>query len=331
MRKLFWILLICVVVLSSMGFSRVQTIKLGTLAPEGSVWHNVLRNMAEEWKTISNGSIQVRLYAGGVAGDEMDMVRKMRINQLQGAALTGNGLAGIANENAIFQMPMFLRTDEELDHVLQKLSPKLEKIIEEKGFKLLYWSEIGWVYLFSKTPVVKPADLKPLKIWVWTGDAVWADALKDGGYNPVPLPSTEIHTGLSSGLIDTVSAPPVAALSYQWFGLAKNMMSMKWAPLTAAVVISKKTWNKIPENIRPQILAAALKAGKNAKEQIRKLETDAIQAMQSYGLKVNKVSPQIAAQWQSEIKKAYPNLLGKSIPVETYKEASTILKQYRKK
>ncbi|MDH5720468.1 MAG: TRAP transporter substrate-binding protein DctP [Spirochaetia bacterium] len=331
MKKILYLLLIGLIAFSSMGFSRVQTIKMGTLAPEGSVWHNALREMGEEWQRVSDGNVRMRLYSGGVAGDEMDMVRKMRISQLHGAALTGNGLAGIAQENAIFQMPMFLRTDEELDHVLHELSPKIEKIMEEKGFKLLYWSEIGRVYLFSNKPVVTPEDLKPLKIWVWTGDAVWADALKDRGYKPVPLPSTEIHTGLSSGLIDTVSAPPVAALSYQWFGLAKNMMSMKWGPLTAAVVISKKEWEKIPANLRPQIHAAAVKAGAGAKERIRKLESEAIKAMQGYGLKVNKVSPQVAATWQSEIEKTYPNLLGKSIPKEIYQEASKILKEFRKK
>jgi len=306
-----------------------QTIKMGTLAPEGSVWHNVLRDMAEEWSEISNGRIRVRIYPGGVAGDDADMVRKVRIGQLQAAALTGVGMSNVTEEISIFQMPMLLHSDAELDYVRDRLAPKLEALMEAKGFKVLYWSEVGWVYLFSNKPVQRPADLKPLKIWVWAGDAAWADALKDGGYQPVPLPATEIHTALTSGLVDAFSTTPVAALSFQWFGQAKNMMAMKWAPLTAAVVISKRTWDSIPEELRPEIMAAAQRAGDKAKVEIRSLEAEAVAAMQSYGLAVNQVTPAMAAEWQAEIETTYPKLLGKSIPEDIYHEVAAILKDYR--
>ncbi len=322
---------LCLFLAAALGSApaTAQTIKLGTLAPEGSVWYNVLRDMAEEWKEISNGRIQVRIYPGGIAGDDSDMVRKVRIGQLHAAALTGQGLSNIAKEISVFQMPMLLRSDDELDYVRDQLAPELEAILEEKGFKVLYWSEVGWVYLFSNKPVVKPADLKPLKLWVWAGDAAWADALKDGGYRPVPLPATEIHTGLTSGLLDAFATTPVVALSYQWFGQAKNMMAMKWAPLTAAVVISKKTWDRIPEDIRPEIMAAAIKAGDRAKVEIRRLEDDAIKAMEGFGLKVNDVTPAIAAEWRVEIERTYPKIIGKSIPEEIYQDVAAILEGYR--
>jgi len=328
MKKLTTVIL-SLIALVWADVAMAQTIKLGTLAPEGSVWDIVLREMAEEWREVSNGRIRVRIYPGGVAGDDADMVRKVRIGQLQAAALTGEGLSNVAEEISIFQMPMLLRSDAELDYVRDKLAPKLEAIMEEKGFKVLYWSEVGWVYLFSNQPVQRPADLKPLKIWVWAGDAAWADALKDGGYRPVPLPATEIHTGLLSGLIDSFATTPVAALSFQWFGQAKNMMAMKWAPLTAAVVISTRTWERIPEDIRPEILAAAQRAGEEAKVKIRSLESEAIAAMEGYGLTVNEVTPEMAAEWRTEIESTYPKLLGKSIPEDIYIEVAAILKEYR--
>ncbi|MDH5716830.1 MAG: TRAP transporter substrate-binding protein DctP [Spirochaetia bacterium] len=330
MKKIKFIFTAAIVFFSGLNFSSAQTIKIGTIAPKGSVWHNALRDMAEEWKNVSNGKIQVQLYAGGVAGDDLDMVRKMRINQLQGAALTGHGLASIVKEIGIFQLPMLVRSDEELDYTLQRLAPKFNADMEEKGFKLLYWSEIGWVYLFSKTKVTKPADLKTLKMWVWSGDPSWTDAIKNAGYKPVALPPTEIHTGLSSGLIETVSAPPVAALSYQWFGLADNMLSMKWAPLTAAVVISKKTWDKIPRDLQPKILLAAVRAGTKAKEEIRKLESEAIKSMQGYGLKVTKIDTTTTKEWENEIQSVFPQIIGNAIPTDIYKEVVEILKDFRK-
>ena len=307
-----------------------QTVKLGTLAPEGSVWYNVLRQMGEEWKRASGGRVELRIYPGGVAGDDADMVRKMRIGQLQAAAVTGHGLETIDADASVFQTPMLLRSDDELDYLRGQLSGELARALEAKGFKVLYWSEVGWVYLFSNKPVSRPSELKPLDIWVWSGDAAWADALKDSGYKPVALPATEITTALSSGLIDAFATTPVAALSYQWFGLAKNMMDMKWAPLTAAVVVSKKTWDQIPDELKPALQAAAVRAGDAAKAEIRRMEADAVTAMQGYGLKVNPVAPAVAAEWRTEIERTYPKLLGKSVPRDIYERASALLDAYRK-
>lgn len=306
-----------------------QTLKLGTLAPEGSVWHTVLRDMGDAWAEVSNGQVRLRIYPGGVAGDDADMVRKMRIGQLQASGLTGGGLATIAADLGIFQMPMLLKSDGELDYVRAHLHDQLATLLDEKGFKLLYWSDIGWVYLFSKTPVRGPDELRPLKIWVWSGDAAWADALRSAGYRPVPLPATEIHTGLQSGLVDTFSTTPVAALSMQWFALAPNMAAMKWAPLTAAVVVSKRAWDRIPEALKPQLIAASDTARADAEVRVRALEEQAVESMKKYGLTVHDIAPEVAADWSTEVEQAYPTLIGKSVPEDIYNQVRALLDEYR--
>lgn len=311
--------------------SRAQTIKLGTLAPEGSVWYDMLRTMGEDWKKISNGRVQIRIYPGGVAGDDADMVRKMRIGQLQAAAITSHGLDDISADASIFQVPMLVRDEQELEHLRLALVPSLSKEMEQKGFKVLYWAEAGWVYLFSNRPVKSAKDLRPLKMWVWTGDAAWADALKDTGYKPVALPATEITTALSSGLIDAFATTPVAALSYQWFGLAPNMMDMKWAPLMAAIVVSKSAWDQVPADLRPALEAAALRAGDGARGKIRRLEEDAVVAMKGYGLKINTASPEAVAEWRAELTRAHPKLIGTSVPRPIYQRATQLLKAYRER
>jgi TRAP-type transport system periplasmic protein len=153
-----------------------QTIKLGTLAPEGSPWHNILRDMAESWKTATGGTVQFRIYSGGVAGDEPDMVRKIRVGQLHAAALSGAGLSAIAPEIQALQMPMMLTSSEELDYVRDRLAPKLEAILEAKGFKVLNWGDAGWVQFFAQKPVVGPEDLKPMKLFVWAGETAYVEA-----------------------------------------------------------------------------------------------------------------------------------------------------------
>ena len=277
------------------------TIKRGTLAPEGSPWHEMLRDMAEGWKAASDGKVTLRIYAGGVAGDEPDMVRKMRIGQLHAAALTGSGLSRIAPEIQALQMPMMFRSDAELDYVRERIGPKIEAILEAKGFKLLTWGDAGWAHFFTTKPVVTPDDLRPLRLFMWGSTGPYLDAWKDEGYNPVPVPAPEIHTALTTGMIDAIVVPPIAALSFQWFGIANHMTDMPWAPMVGAIVISERSWRKIPKNLRARFLDISIAASAEAQAKFRAVGPQAIEAMEAYGLTVHQVPPEALEQWRKAV------------------------------
>ena len=306
-----------------------QTIKLGTLAPEGSPWYNIIRDMAEAWKEGTGGKIRVRIYPGGVAGDDPDMVRKMRIGQLHAAVLSGAGLSNIAQETMALQMPMMLASYEELDYVRGRLAPKLEAILEAKGFKVLNWGDAGWVHFFTQKPVVRPEDLRPMRLFVWSGDTAFVEAWKDAGYRPVPLAATEIHTALQSGLINALPTTALAALSFQWFGLAKHMTDLKWAPLIGATVISMRKWRRIPDTIKPLLLKTAREAGARIRDETRKLGEEAVEAMKKYGLVVHHVPPEVAAHWEKRARAGYPKLLGKVVPAAMVAEVERLRNEYR--
>ena len=159
MKKTALLLLVSLAIVASPLSADALTVKLGTVAPEGSPWHDGLLEIASEWQRISGGKIKVRIYPGGVAGDEQDLLRKIRIGQLHAATLTKSGLFALAPEIDLVAFPMMLRTDDELDVLLEKVGPEIEAKLEEKGFKLLNWSRAGWVYFFSKEPVFMPEDL----------------------------------------------------------------------------------------------------------------------------------------------------------------------------
>src|SRR5262245_55592604 len=174
----------CVAVAALIGapqHAAAEVIKLGTLAPEGSPWYDALRDIGAAWKTESEGRIDLIIYPGGVAGDEPDMIRKMRIGQLQAAALTGAGLHMIVPDVLALQMPMMLRSYAELDAVREHVGPQLERLLEAQGFKVLNWGDAGWVRFFTKKPVVSPEDLKSQKLFVWEGDPVEFEAWKACG------------------------------------------------------------------------------------------------------------------------------------------------------
>lgn len=307
-----------------------QTLKLATVAPEGSVWFNALEAMREDWQRISSGAIDVRIYPAGVAGDDAMMIRKMRIGQLNGAALTANGMASIATEMRIFQMPLLIRDDAELDYLRNRLARQLEDLAAAQGFKVLAWSDIGWVYLFSKQPVVSSDAARSLRLWVDAGDTSWSQTLKSSGYQPVALPATEILTGLQSGLIDAFDAPPVVALSSQWFGLAPHMMDLRWAPFVGAVVVTDRFWSQVPPDQRDALQTAARNATADAQAKVRQFEQGAIEAMQQHGLTVHEVSAENARRFEQEIQAAYPQIVGSSIPAPIYHEARSLLDEYRR-
>lgn len=304
------------------------TIKFGTLAPEGSPWYEIVRDMAEEWREASGGRVVVRIYPGGVAGDEADMVRKMRVGQLHAALLSGEGLSQVAPDVHALQMPMMYRSYDELDYVRDRIAPEIETIMEARGFKLLNWGDAGWAHLFARRPVVSPADLKPMRFFVSARDTALIEAWKGEGYRPVPLAATDIHTALQSGLIEALITPPIAALSFQWFGLAKHMSDLKLAPLVGGVVISARTWRAIPDDVKPRLLKVARETSARLKA-IRNLDDDAIEAMKKHGLVVHHVPPEVSADWERSIRATYPNLIGPLVPADMVAEIERLIGEYR--
>jgi len=329
MKSFVVVIVIAIAFLPVGPSASAQTIKLGTLAPEGSPWYNAIRDMAETWKTATGGKVQFRIYPGGVAGDDPDMVRKMRVGQLQAAALSGQGLYEIIPEVQALMMPTMLASDEELDYVRDRFAPKLEVLLEARGFKVLNWGEAGWVQFFAQKPVVRPDDLKPLRLFVWSGQAAFTEVWKDAGFHPVELAATDIMMGLQSGLINAFSTTPLAALSYQWFGLAKHMTDLKWAPLVGATVISTKKWQEIPDEVKPALLKSARETGARLRRETRNLDDNAIAVMQKHGLNVHHVPPDIVAQWEHTARASYPKLAEKVVPAEVVTEVERYRDEYR--
>jgi TRAP-type C4-dicarboxylate transport system substrate-binding protein len=306
-----------------------QTVKLGTLAPEQTAWYNILRDMTEEWKKATDGKVRFRIYPGGVLGDEPDMVNKLGINQLQAAALTGVGLAEISPEIFALMMPLLIRSYEELDYVLEKVGPSFEAMLKKKGYTVLHWADAGWVTFFAQRPVVSLDDLRKTKLFVWSSGTVEVEVWKDFGVPVVPLPATEIHPALKSGLINAFSTTPLAALSFQWFGSAKNMTGMRWAPLVGATVIRNDAWDKIPAAVQPALLKSAQVTGERFKKETRKLGDDAIAKMKEYGLTVHPVPPAVLEEWEKTVRSAYPRIMGKNIPPAIVAEVEKVRDEFR--
>jgi len=308
-----------------------QQLKVGTVAPEGSPWHDMLLDLNARWKKVSGGKISLRIYPSGTQGDEPDMIRKMRIGQLHAAALTSVGMEAIATEMNALSIPFLFESWEEVDYVRDRLGPRLKKSLEDKGFVVLTWGDAGWVHFFTVTPAPRPADMQKLVLFTWGNDPRTEEMYKDAGFRVMPLASTEILQSLQTGKIQAFPAPPIAALASQWFGAAKNMTPVKFAPVIGGAIISKAAWDRIDPALRPQLLKEAEDVGRIYKPKIRKLEADAIAAMQKYGLKIVPVTPEIEREWKQTAEKFYPRLRGGYLRAQDFDEVTGLVKEYRSK
>ena len=324
-----------VVLLAAVGSAPIAAesaptvIKMATLAPEGSSWFRVLQEMGEEWRKASNGAITLRIYPGGVAGDEDAVIRKMRVGQIQAAAITGIGLAYLEPSFYALHIPMMYESDEEFDSVRDRFAPVLERKMEEKGFVVLNWGDAGWVHFFSKVPVVTPAEAKALKLFQWAGDTNLVQLYKETGFHPVPLSTNDLLPSLQTGMVNGFTSTPLVALAFQWFGLAPNMADLRYAPLTGATVIERRAWEKIPPDLRPKLLEASRRAGLRLRSEIRRLNQEALGVMVKNGLKVHKVAPEVQAQWRKMVEDVYPQVRGKIMPAEAFDTVRKFRDEYR--
>jgi TRAP-type transport system periplasmic protein len=306
-------------------------IKLATLVPEGSVWDKAMRDMGAEWSQATAGRVQLRVYPGGVAGDEPDIVRKMRIGQLQAAAVTTSGLADIDPAFQVFGIPMFFDSYPELYAVLGKMEPVLKHRLEEKGFILLNWGHGGWVYFFTKQPTRTVAEIKKVKMFAWAGDDKWVQVWKNNGYSPVPLAATDILTGLQTGMIEGYPTTPLLALTLQWYRQTPNMVGLGMAPLVGGLVMTKSAWNKISESDRAALLVASHKLELRLQTGVPHQDTTAVEEMKKRGLTVQTVSPAAVGEWRTAAEKFAVAMRGNMIPEDILEQATRERDAFRKR
>lgn len=303
-------------------------IKLATLAPRDSTWHRIIEGMGARWKQESGGRIQLKIQAG-TAGDESDIMRKVRVGQLQAAAVTTVGLGAIDAATQALHIPLAFQSQEELDYVQSRIRGRMEKALDQKGFVVLNWGETGWIRFFTKAPVVFPADLKKLKLFVWATGKSSDDIWKDNGFQTVALASTDILTSLQTGMVGAIQVPPLAALANQWFAITRYMTDLRWAPLTGATIISKTAWARIPKELQPLCLKISEEAGEQMQREIREAERQAIDAMVKRGLTVVQVPPEAESEWQKLVESTYPRLRGDLVPAEEFDEVMKLRNEFR--
>jgi len=308
-----------------------QVIKIGSIAPDRSPWNDALKEIAREWETITKGQVKLKIYPGGIAGNEEDMIRKMKVGILGGAVLTNIGLIKIEPDAFVLTTPFMFHSEKEMAYVLERLNPILEKQIQEKGFKVIIWTMSGWLNFFSKAAVLYPQDLKKQKLAFSTGEPAMEQAWKKSGYNIVPNDLKDLMMALQSGMVDAFYLPPLVAGSGQYFPLAPHMCSLKIAPLVGGMVIVDKIWERIPENFIQPMLEVVKRVSAKLAGETDSLEKKALDSMKKNGLIIHEAPADSLSKWKEAANKGMDELIGKVFKREIYEKMLQILQEYRMK
>ena len=305
-------------------------LRLGALAPRGTEWYRSLVEMGEKWRAAEGQGAQFTVYGGGSQGGEADMVRRMRIGQLNAAMLSVIGLTEIdASVGALQKMPLVFRSWDELDYVRAKLRPALDQRFHERGFVVLCWGDAGWVRFFSKAPALRPADYRRMKIFAWAGDAPQTDIMKSLGYQPVVLEVSDILPALQTGMINMVPSTPFWALTLQFYGHAPHMLELDWAPMVGALVVTRKAWDAMSPAGRHALREAGDEVGARLRALSRREHEESVATMKKRGLTVHSLTPEMQAEWRRAAEEMAPLVRGSMVPAEFFDEVQRLLREFR--
>jgi len=306
-------------------------IRLATLAPSGSPWMAVLDKAAAEVKEKTEGRVTLKYFEGGQQGDERDFVRKIKLGQLDGAAVTSIGLSMIDESIRVLEVPMMFASAEEVDYVADKMWPAFQKRFEKKGFKLNDRGEVGWVYFLSKTKIETLADLKGQKVWQWGDDALVGAMFKKLALNGVPLGVPEVDASLTSGRITAAYGSPVAAVALQWYTKVKFMTSMPMSFAIGATVVSLEAMKKLSPADTKSLEDISKASSKKLRKVIRKANDDAKATMIKKGVTVIQTPAAMVDEFTKNSEEVRKALVGK---VYSQEDLDTVIKfrdEYRAK
>jgi len=305
-------------------------LKFASLAPEGSTWQNGLQAAADEIRERSHGRLVFRMYAGGVAGDEKDVLRKIKIGQLHGGAFTGVGLGEVNPEVRVMEVPFFFANYNEVDYVTKRMLPRFRTGFERRGFKLLGWMEVGFIQFFSTHPIRSLEEMRDRKFWMWEGDPLAAAFFAASDIHPIPLSITEVLTSLSTHLVDSVYASPLGAIALQWASKVRYMSELPMADGIAGIIVSRRFFDRLPADLQSLLETVMARHARELIVATRKDNATSTRVLKERGVKVtfdrSSLKPAEVATIQS---RAIDHLVGHLFSREVMEEVQGYLAEAR--
>lgn len=279
--------------------ANAATIKIATIAPDGTAWMREMRAAGDAIKTKTDGRVEMKFYPGGVMGDDATVLRKMKIGQLQGGAFTGGEASILTGDSQIYSLPFTFRSEDEIAKARPKLDPMLKESFAKAGYELLGVSGGGFAYLMSTRTIHSRDDLKAAKVWVPLGDKIAEMAFKAAGVTPIPLPLSDVYTSLQTGLIDTAASTMSGALAFQWHTKVKHIVDLPLSFVVGEVVIDKKAFDALSADDRKVVESEFAAGFARLEETNKKDNASAREALKAQGISIDAPTDADRKSWEA--------------------------------
>lgn len=312
------------------GSLGATVIKIGTIVPERSPWDQALNDIAAEWSRITNGTVVLRVYPGGIAGSEHEMLRMMRLGTLDGVVVTNLGVTRLNPNVYVLNVPFLLNSREEFEYLMKRMEPAFVKPLEDKGFKVVLRVLAGWLYFFAKEPFIYPEDFKKFRVSLVSGEPGLEEAFQTMGYRVIPIDIKDMMMALQSGMVSAIYFPPLIAASAQFFALAPHMLNLPVSLMVGWFLLNASVWERIPASYREPMEQAVLKASESLFKRTDELESEVMKVMKENGLVIHEAPADAWERWRTVSLRALDKMVGAAYPKEIYEQAVAALEEFRK-
>lgn len=314
------------------GQAQAVRFKIATLSPEGSVWMEKMREGAKELANRTNNRVKIKYYPGGVMGDDKAVLRKIRIGQLHGGAVVGGSLSRYYPDNQIYGLPLVFKSFEEIDYVRKHLDQRIIEGVEKGGFVTFGIAEGGFAYVMSKNAIRTVEDMRNQKVWIPDNDPMILETIKAFDVTPIPLSIADVRAGLQTGLIDTVTTPPIGAIALQWHTQVKYLMDEPFLYIYGVLAVDREVFAKLSQEDQGIFREVMSRIFKELDRLNRQDNVKAREALRKQGIEFIQIPDESLTKWYKDAA-TVPKLL-----IETGKLSQgmvdtleNLLKDYRAK
>ncbi len=330
--KILKYIIIGICIFFTCGDALAVRLKIATISPEGSFWMQKLRQGAKEVEKRTQRRVRIKYYPGGVMGDDRAVLRKIRIGQLQGAAVVAGSLSGIYSDNQIYGLPLKFRSFDEVDYVRKKIDPIIIKGLEKGGFIAFGLAEGGFAYIMSRHTVKTISDLRARKVWIPNNDPTILEGIKAFNVSPIPLSIADVRAGLQTGIIDTVATSPIGAIALQWHTQIKYIMDVPFLYIYAVLGVDKKAFMRIKPDDRKIVKEIMGGVFSEIDKQNRQDNIKAMAALKNQGIRFLKPGNAAMKKWYEAASKVPERLIKAGrFSQKIVDTLDNLLKEYRAK
>lgn len=328
--KRFFLFTLLLSLASTFSYAQTTTIRIATLAPDGTSWMKMMREAATQIQQDTDNRVRIRFFPGGVQGSDKSVLRKIQIRQLQGGAVSSGSLVNVTNLTQLYSLPFTFQNVDEIRAVRSEFDPIIAQALEDKGLTLLGLSEGGFAYLMSNSPLNDASSFSSKKVWIPEGDIISQTTFKNGGVEPISLPISDVYTSLQTGLIDTLAANPSSVIALQWHTKLNYAADYPLAFIFGMLVVDSRTLKGLSESDQAIVKERMKDTFKHMDLINEKDEQAARAALEKNGVQFQPLNAELQADWRQMAADSMDSFKEQDIyPVEAYQQLTERLQALR--